>query len=77
MSGGVERASSDEVLAQSAGLELLDMLNSANDRARAVAAAALADISATDPDTLAWLCKVRAAILHSKVNCCAGVPASV
>ncbi len=71
-------AISEDVLAQSAGLALLDMLNSANIRARALAAAALADISATNPQTRAWLCKVRAAsppAEHTKE--CAGLHASV
>ncbi|BDA42787.1 probable vacuolar protein 8 at C-terminar half [Coccomyxa sp. Obi] len=45
-------------LAESAGLALLDLLNSANNRARALAAAALADVSTTDPETRTWLCKM-------------------
>jgi hypothetical protein len=51
-------------LLQAAGRPLVDMLSSANNRARALAAAALADVSAGDPEARTWVCRVRGIPMH-------------
>jgi hypothetical protein len=49
-------------MVQDAGRPLLELLESGNDRARKLAAAALADIGAADAEVRAWLAKVRSSL---------------